>query len=82
MLKKPIHKKPRMPKAKKKVCFFCVEKIDKIDYKDSELLRKFMTAQAKIASPKRTGVCAKHQRQLAGVIKRARFMAIVPYTSR
>jgi len=71
-----------MPKAKKKVCFFCVEKIDKIDYKDSEILRKFMTAQSKIASPKRTGLCAKHQRMLSSAVKRARFMAVVPYTSR
>jgi len=71
-----------MPKAKKKVCFFCTEKVNKVDYKDSEVLRKFMTAQSKIASPKRTGVCAKHQRMLASAIKQARFMAVVPYTSR
>jgi len=83
MLKKRVQRKPRAPKStKKKVCFFCVENIKKIDYKDGEILRKFLTAQSKIVSPKRTGVCAKHQRQLANVIKRARYMAIVPYTSR
>lgn len=66
--------------VREKVCFFCAEKIKDIDYKDNELLRRFMTSQAKVASPKRTGVCARHQRMLAVAIKRARYMAIVPYT--
>lgn len=66
--------------AKARVCFFCSEKIGEIDYKDTELLRRFMTSQAKIASPKRTGICARHQRMLANAIKKARYMAIVPYT--
>lgn len=67
---------------KNKVCFFCVEKISQIEYKDADLLRRFMTGQGKIASPKRTGICSRHQRILAAAIKKARFMAIVPYTSR
>jgi len=51
-----------------------------IDYKDSETLRKFTSLHAKIIPPKRTGVCAKHQRELAKAIKKARFMSLLPYT--
>lgn len=68
-------------KPKKKVCFFCAEKISEIDYKDAELLKRFLTMQSKIASRKRTGTCAKHQRELANAIKKARVLAIVPFVS-
>jgi len=67
---------------KKKTCFFCVEKISAVDYKDVDLLRRFTTAQSKIVARKRTGMCSKHQRRLSNAIKRARFMAMVPYVSR
>lgn len=67
---------------KKRVCFFCVEKIDSIDYKDADALKKFMTQQGKISIRKRTGTCAKHQRMLSNAIKRARFMGLVPYTTK
>lgn len=67
---------------KKRVCFFCTEKIDKIDYKDADALKKFMTQQGKISIRKRTGTCSKHQRMLADAIKKARFMGLVPYTTK
>lgn len=63
----------------KKVCYFCDQKMEKIDYKDAYLLRRFMNSQGKIYPPKRHGTCAKHQRLLANAIKRARIMALVPF---
>jgi len=62
------------------VCVACQEKVNTIDYKDARLLRKFTTGQFKIITAKRTGLCPKHQRQLAAAIKHARFMALMPYT--
>jgi len=62
-----------------KVCYFCDQKMDKIDYKDVYLLRRFMNSQGKIYPPKKFGICAKHQRALANAIKRARVMALVPF---
>jgi small subunit ribosomal protein S18 len=64
----------------KKFCYFCTNQIDAIDYKDTQLLRKFMSTQAKIVAPKRTGNCSKHQRMVARAIKRARAMALLSYT--
>ena len=63
----------------KKVCYFCEHKMDKVDYKDAYLLRRFMNSQGKIYPPKRHGTCAKHQRALTQAIKRARVMALVPF---
>lgn len=62
-----------------KSCYFCGQKMDKIDYKDAYLLRRFMNSQGKIYPPKRHGTCTKHQRFLANAIKRARVMALVPF---
>jgi small subunit ribosomal protein S18 len=62
-----------------KTCYFCAQKMDKIDYKDAYLLRRFMNSQGKIYPPKRHGTCTKHQRLLANAIKRARAMALVPF---
>jgi len=62
-----------------KQCFFCSQNLVDIDYKDAEMLKRFVSGQAKIIDPKHTGVCAKHQRKLAMAIKRARFMALLPY---
>jgi len=64
----------------KKSCYFCTNKIDAIDYKDTQLLRKFMSTQAKIIAPKRTGNCAKHQRMVSRTVKRSRAMALLSYT--
>jgi len=69
-------------KNQKTVCYFCAQNIKEIDYKNSELLRHFISAQAKIMPRKRSHLCAKHQRHLAAAIKRARFMALIPITSR
>lgn len=63
-----------------KSCYFCANKIDAIDYKDTLLLRKFMSSQAKIMPPKRTGNCSKHQRMVSRAVKRARAMALLSYT--
>ncbi|QQS61345.1 MAG: 30S ribosomal protein S18 [Candidatus Moraniibacteriota bacterium] len=65
-----------------KQCYFCSNKIDTIDYKDAYLLRRFMNSLGKIYPPKKHGTCAKHQRSLTTSIKRARIMALVPFTTR
>jgi small subunit ribosomal protein S18 len=72
------HQQPTTPAAPKN-CFFCANRIDSVDYKDTQLLRRFMNSQAKIVSPRRTGNCAKHQRMVARAIKRARTMALLSY---
>ena len=63
-------------------CYFCSQNLIDIDYKDSELTRKFISSQAKIIDPKFTGTCAKHQRALSRAIKRGRFMALLPFVRR
>ncbi len=67
-------------KPKRKYCVFCKDHVEYIDYKDATLLRKFMTDRGKIKPRRVTGNCAQHQHQLAVAIKRAREMALVPYT--
>ena len=69
------------PRKKKKVCAFCAEKVEHIDYKDAAKLRKFVSERSKILPRRITGTCAKHQRQLTVAIKRARHIAIMPYIS-
>ena len=64
---------------KKKVCAFCVEKVEEIDYKDVAKLRRFVTEKGKIIPRRASGVCAEHQRQLAIAIKRARAIALLPF---
>ena len=66
---------------KKKVCKFCSKKLS-IDYKDAETLRRFTTEMGKILPRRITGTCAKHQRQLARAIKRARIIALLPFTTK
>ncbi len=70
---------PRRPK--RKVCAFCVDKVDYIDYKDVAKLRRYITERAKILPRRISGCCAKHQRELTVAIKRARTMALLPYTA-
>ncbi len=60
-------------------CFFCSQNIKNVDYKEVDLIRRFVSSQAKIVDPRHTHVCAKHQRKLSMAIKRARFMALLPY---
>jgi small subunit ribosomal protein S18 len=67
---------------KDKYCFFCVNNIQEIDYKDTHILRRFISSYAKIVSSKRSGVCAWHQRRLARSIKRARIMALIPFVQK
>lgn len=62
-------------------CYFCTEGIDKIDYKDAATLRRFLSDRGKIKPRRQTGTCAKHQRQLARAIKRARHLALLPFTA-
>jgi small subunit ribosomal protein S18 len=65
---------------KKKVCKFCVQKL-KIDYKDADTLRRFITERGKILPRRITGTCAKHQRALAAAIKQARTIALLPFVA-
>ncbi|HFC10566.1 MAG TPA: 30S ribosomal protein S18 [Chloroflexi bacterium] len=65
--------------SRPKVCQFCVEKVDHIDYKQVDLLRRYITDDGKIRPRRQTGTCAKHQRQLARAIKRARHLALLPF---
>ncbi len=65
--------------SKKKSCEFCVGKIEKIDYKDVDTLKRYITETGKILPARKTGTCAKHQRALARAIKRARHMALLPF---
>lgn len=67
---------------KRKECQFCKRKTQVIDYKDSHLLGRYISAWAKIRSSRDTGTCARHQRALTDAIKRARFLALLPYTNR
>ncbi|MBI5135615.1 30S ribosomal protein S18 [Candidatus Uhrbacteria bacterium] len=77
------HRKPstkpngRIRNAKE--CFFCVNNVENIDYKDARLLRRFTSSHAKIAPTRRDGLCDWHQRKLATAIKRARIMALLPF---
>lgn len=76
-----MNMKKEKRKGKKKVCTFCVDKVEYIDYKAAEKLRRFITERGKILPRRISGNCAKHQRQLTTAIKRARQMALLPYTS-
>ena len=67
--------------ARRKVCAFCVDKIDVIDYKDPVKLRRFISERGKIEPRRKTGTCARHQRRLTLSIKRARHLALLPYTA-
>jgi small subunit ribosomal protein S18 len=71
----------KVRKPKRKVCAFCVEKIDEIDYKNVARIRRFVTDRGKIMPRRQTGTCAGHQRKLSGAIKRARHIALLPYTA-
>lgn len=68
-------------RGRKKVCAFCIDKSNSIDYKDIAKLRKYMSERSKIVPRRVTGTCARHQRDLTLAIKRARHMALIPYVS-
>lgn len=67
---------------KDKVCYFCVNGITDIDYKDNRIMQKSLSGYSKILPRRRTGTCMKHQRKLAMAIKRARFMALIPFVTK
>lgn len=67
---------------RKKVCKFCVEKIDEISYKDVRMLQQFVAERGKIVPRRLTGVCTPHQRRLTSAIKRARNIALLPFAAR
>lgn len=72
-------RKPKTGFFRRKVCKFCLDKIEKIDYKDIGRLHRYITERGKIIPRRNTGVCARHQRQLSRAIKRARVTAQLPY---
>jgi len=65
----------------RKVCSFCLERVDHIDYKEVSRLRRYLTDRAKILPRRMTGTCARHQRLLTVALKRARHMALLPFTA-
>ncbi|MBU1036795.1 30S ribosomal protein S18 [Patescibacteria group bacterium] len=67
---------------KKRYCYFCVNGFKEIDFKQWQLLQRFTSSYGKIVPRRRSGVCSKHQRKLAQAIKQARYMALLPYTTR
>ncbi len=66
-------------RVRRKVCYFCTEKIDHVDYKDVGVLRRYMSDRAKIRARRVSGNCPRHQREVAVAIKNAREMALLPY---
>ena len=73
--------RPAAHQSRKKVCIFCEEHAESIDYKDVAKLRKFISERSKILPRRVTGTCAKHQRELTIAIKRARHMALIPFVT-
>ncbi len=74
-------RRERGRKPKKKVCSFCVDKVETIDYKDAAKLKRYITERGKILPRRISGNCAKHQRQVTVAIKRARNIALLPFTA-
>ena len=68
-------------RRRRKVCAFCVDKVENIDYKDTARLRRYVSERGKILPCRMTGTCAAHQRQLSTAIKRARIVALMPFTT-
>ncbi len=74
-------KRERGRRPRKRVCSFCVDKVENIDYKEANKLRKYITERGKILPRRISGNCAKHQRQVTLAIKRARTIALLPFTT-
>ena len=72
---------PQKNRKRRKVCQFCVDKADSIDYKDTVKLRKYLSERSKILPRRTTGTCAFHQRQLTEAVKRSRQVALLPYVT-
>lgn len=71
----------RGKRARKKVCAFCIDRAEHIDYKDVAKLRRYLSERAKIVPRRVTGTCARHQREMTIAVKRARHLALLPYVS-
>ncbi|MBC5828280.1 MAG: 30S ribosomal protein S18 [Candidatus Eremiobacteraeota bacterium] len=78
---KPKRKAAKDRKPKRKVCSFCVEKVAHIDYKDAPRLRKYVSERGKILPRRISGSCARHQRALTSAVKRARVIALLPFST-
>ena len=74
-------RRPRGRRPRRKVCQFCVDKVEHIDYKEIARMRRYINERGKILPRRMSGTCAKHQRQLSVAIKRARAIALLPYTA-
>jgi small subunit ribosomal protein S18 len=68
-------------RARKRVCSFCVDKVEQVDYKDISRLRRYISERGKILPRRISGNCARHQRQLTAAVKRARAVAMLPFTA-
>ncbi len=77
----PSPRPRREYRPRRKVCQFCVDHVRDIDYKDASRLRRYLSDRGKIEPRRKTGTCAKHQRRLAIALKRARHMAMLPFTA-
>ncbi|PIT90455.1 MAG: 30S ribosomal protein S18 [Candidatus Komeilibacteria bacterium CG10_big_fil_rev_8_21_14_0_10_41_13] len=77
-----MNNKAKNALAKEKYCYFCINGLREIDYKNWQQLQRFTSSYGKIVPRRRSGVCLKHQRKLSQAIKRARFLALLPFTSR
>jgi ribosomal protein S18 len=74
-------RRERGRRPKRKICLFCVDKVESIDYKDAAKLRRYITERGKILPRRISGNCAKHQRQVTVAIKRARNIALLPFSA-
>ena len=79
MDEKPAVKRPMRRGSRRKVCAFCQEKVEVIDYKDVNRLKKYITEGGKILPRRMSGTCAMHQRELSNAIKKARIVALLPF---
>ena len=77
---RPERRRPRYI-SRRKVCFFCAEKVEDITYRNVDLLRRYLSDRGKIEPRRKTGTCAKHQRRLTIALKHARHLALLPYTA-
>ena len=80
-MEEKVVRKPAKKSIRKKVCIFCADAKETIDYKDVAKLRRYVSERAKILPRRITGTCAKHQRQLTEAIKRARHIALLPFSA-
>jgi small subunit ribosomal protein S18 len=74
-------KRERGRRSKRRVCSFCVDKVEHVDYKDTARLRRYISERGKIMPRRISGNCAKHQRQVTLAIKRSRHVALLPFTA-